>query len=306
MAMSEDRYAMCPDDFSRETLTRFQPRHDFFVGIDSDGCVFDTMEIKQKECFHGLIVDVWGLRAIEPLVREIAEFVNLYSRTRGSNRYPALLHTFDLLRARPEAAASGVAVPDMEGLRRWVGEETQLGIPALQAAVTATGNPELARVLEWSEAVNRKVEEVVTHIPPFEGARECLRKMAAQADIVVVSQTPTEALAREWRMNDMLDSIAFIAGQELGTKSEHIAMATRDRYPPSHILMVGDAPGDSRAARDNDACFYPINPGREKASWKRLHDEAFDTFIAGGFAGSYEAMLLDEFDGLLPDAPPWA
>lgn len=25
--------------------------HDFFIGYDSDGCIFDTMEIKQKECF---------------------------------------------------------------------------------------------------------------------------------------------------------------------------------------------------------------------------------------------------------------
>ena len=26
-------------------------RNDFFIGIDSDGCVFDTMEVKHKECF---------------------------------------------------------------------------------------------------------------------------------------------------------------------------------------------------------------------------------------------------------------
>jgi len=32
-------------------LLELEPRYDFFVGIDSDGCAFDTMEIKHKECF---------------------------------------------------------------------------------------------------------------------------------------------------------------------------------------------------------------------------------------------------------------
>ena len=29
-------------------LKEFQPKHTFFVGIDSDGSVFDTMGIKQR------------------------------------------------------------------------------------------------------------------------------------------------------------------------------------------------------------------------------------------------------------------
>ena len=28
-----------------------EPQQQFLVGIDSDGCAFDTMEIKHKECF---------------------------------------------------------------------------------------------------------------------------------------------------------------------------------------------------------------------------------------------------------------
>jgi len=32
-------------------LKELKPVHDFFIGIDSDGCVFDTMEIKQKKIF---------------------------------------------------------------------------------------------------------------------------------------------------------------------------------------------------------------------------------------------------------------
>lgn len=32
-------------------LIDFKPKQSFFVGIDSDGCAFDAMEIKHKECF---------------------------------------------------------------------------------------------------------------------------------------------------------------------------------------------------------------------------------------------------------------
>jgi phosphoglycolate phosphatase-like HAD superfamily hydrolase len=291
--------------FTKEALIGFQPQHDFFVGVDSDGCVFDTMEIKQKQCFHGLIAKMWGLIPIEALLRETAEFVNLYSQSRGSNRFPALLKTMDLLRQRSTVKTSQIAVPEMNGLRSWIAEESQLGMPALEAKVTSTGDTDLAKVLDWSHAVNREVETIVKQVPPFKWVRECLHKMGALADVVVVSQTPTEALVREWEVNDMMDSAGFIAGQELGTKAEHIAMATRDRYPPSHILMIGDALGDCHAAKANDAFFFPINPAHEEASWQLLYEEAFDKFIAGGYAGEYERQLIERFDALLPATPPW-
>ena len=33
----------------QSALKQFVPEKDFFIGIDSDGCVFDSMEVKQKE-----------------------------------------------------------------------------------------------------------------------------------------------------------------------------------------------------------------------------------------------------------------
>ena len=32
-------------------LKDFKAKKKFFIGIDSDGCVFDSMGIKQRECF---------------------------------------------------------------------------------------------------------------------------------------------------------------------------------------------------------------------------------------------------------------
>ncbi len=67
------------------------PKNDFLVGIDSDGCAFDTMEVKHKECFIPAIVNHYNLAGVSKYAREAAEFVNLYSNSRGINRFPALI-----------------------------------------------------------------------------------------------------------------------------------------------------------------------------------------------------------------------
>jgi phosphoglycolate phosphatase-like HAD superfamily hydrolase len=99
--------------------------------------------------------------------------------------------------------------------------------------------------------------------------------------------------------------VRVIAGQEMGTKAQHLALAAKPKYPSSRILMIGDAPGDMKAARANNALFFPVNPGHEEESWRRFYDEAVHRFLAGEYAGTYEAELVAEFDALLPQAPPW-
>jgi hypothetical protein len=69
--------------------------------------------------------------------------------------------------------------------------------------------------------------------------------------------------------------------------------------------MIGDAPGDYKAAAANHCLFFPINPGAEEASWRRLHDEGIRRFFDDTFAGAYQQQLLDEFDTFLPEHPPW-
>ena len=290
--------------YTQADLQNFNQQHEYLVGIDSDGCVFDTMEIKQKQCFHGEICKVWGLEAIEGPVRETAEFINLYSRWRGINRFPALLMTFDLLAER-QAATPAAPLPDTAALRAYIESGLPLSNATLRAEVERTGDPELRRVLDWSLAVNVNVERTVKQVPPFRWVRESLDKLKPRADLIVVSQTPTDALVREWRENGIEDYVHLIAGQELGTKSEHLQLATAGRYAADRVLMIGDAPGDRKAAQSVNACFYPINPGREEASWQRLHDEAADRFFNGTFDDVYQAALIAEFEALLPETPPW-
>jgi len=291
--------------YSKADLIKLPARHDALVGLDSDGCVFPTMELKQKQCFHAEIIRHWQLETIERPLRDCAEFVNLYSRWRGQNRFLALLMTFELLAARPDARVGGVRLPQTAALKAYCASGLPLSNATLEREAMRTADPELARLLAWSLAVNANVERLVKNLAPFRGVRESLRKICPGADLIVVSQTPEEALVREWQASGLEHFPALIAGQELGTKTEHLQLAAGKKYAADRVLMIGDAFGDLHAARDAGALFFPINPGHEEASWQRLHDEAFDKFLSGAYAGNYEAALIAKFEALLPEFPPW-
>lgn len=290
---------------SQEALRQFKPEHKFFVGIDSDGCVFDSMELKHKECFIPTIIKHWKLQAVSKYAREAAEFVNLYSKWRGANRFPALEMVFDLLKEWPEVKRRGTKIPDVPELREFINSGVALGNPALIETVEKTQNPALIKLLAWSEAVNTAIADMVEGVPPFPYVKKSLVKLQDQADAIVVSATPGEALQREWEENDIAKYVAIIAGQEMGKKKEHLQLTTEGKYAQNHVLMLGDAPGDFKAAKQNNALFYPINPGHEEESWERFYNEAMDVFLEERYAGEYEAKLINEFEKLLPDTPPW-
>lgn len=288
-----------------QSLINLTPTFPFFVGIDSDGCVFDTMEIKHKECFIPNIINYWGLQSVSKYARETAEFVNLYSKWRGVNRWPALIKVLDLLRERPEVIARHAHIPELPSVREFIAAGGAFSNEMLAKYIQQTANEELERALIWSKAVNATIAEMVHGVPPFPYVRECLELLRLTADVIVVSQTPVEALVREWQEHAIDGYVRVIAGQEMGTKSDHIRLASQGRYADDRKLMIGDAPGDLKAARDNNALFFPINPGFEEESWQRFYCEGLSRFLEGTFAGAYEQSLIAEFERVLPDTPPW-
>jgi phosphoglycolate phosphatase-like HAD superfamily hydrolase len=287
-----------------QVLRDFKPAKEFFIGIDSDGCIFDSMEIKHKECFAPMFIKHFQLQAVSKYAREVWDFVNLYSKTRGANRFPALVRALNLLRERPPVKARGVKVAATQALEEWIARETKLGNATLAAEVQR-GNQGLEQVKRWSDAVNAAIADIVEGVPPFPLVRETLQKVNTRADAMCISQTPVEALKREWAEHQLDGMVRIIAGQEMGTKSEHLAHAAADKYPAHKILMIGDAPGDYKAAKANNALFFPVNPGDEERSWERLFHEALDRFFQGTYAGAYEAQLVREFDARLPEKPSW-
>jgi phosphoglycolate phosphatase-like HAD superfamily hydrolase len=287
-----------------QPLKDLKPQRDFFIGIDSDGCVFDTMEIKHKECFTPMFIKHFGLQPVSKYAREVWDFVNLYSKTRGVNRFPALVRALHLLRERDEVRGRQVTVPSSRPFEEWIARETKLGNATLKKEVEG-GNKALEGVYGWSEAVNKAVEDIVYGVPPFPLFRESLVRMCAKADVIVVSQTPTEALVREWNEHGIHTMVRLIAGQECGTKTEHIKFAAGGKYPAAKMLMIGDAPGDFNAAKKNGALFYPIVPGHEEESWAKFHREYLDRFFNGTYAGECETALIKEFEASLPENPWW-
>lgn len=288
-----------------QELKNMQAKHEFFIGIDSDGCAFDSMEIKHKECFCPQYINHFGLQPVSKYAREVWEFVNLYSRTRGCNRYHAILHAVKYLRERKEVQDRHVEIPDLKGVADWVERETKLGIPALEQELERNPDHDLKLAYDWAVEVNETIAKIVRNLPPFPYVWESLEKMEGRADAIVVSQTPFEALDREWKEHGIDRFVRTIAGQEMGKKSEHIDFAAGGKYDNNKMLMIGDAPGDLKAARANNALFYPINPGEEEQSWERFYREALDRFFDGTYAGDYEKELIDDFQGHLPEHPPW-
>jgi phosphoglycolate phosphatase-like HAD superfamily hydrolase len=291
--------------FDRDSLIHFQPQHEFFVGIDSDGCIFDSMEPKHKECFCPITIEKWQLAPVSKFAREAWEFVNLYSKDRGCNRFVAVQKTFDLLRERSAVKKRGFQVPELKDLNDWTRRETQLGNPALKAEMERLKSVELLQVYEWSLAINEAVARVVQGVTPFPLVRECLQKLYHRADIIVVSGTPAEALIREWQENDIDQYVAIIAGQELGSKKEHLQFTTKDKYEAGMALMIGDAPGDLKAAMANNLLFYPIIPGQEEQSWEIFHHEIIDLFLTGKYSKEMEEKFIDQFQASLPEKPNW-
>ncbi|MFC1607202.1 HAD family hydrolase [Candidatus Latescibacterota bacterium] len=285
-------------------LKNLEPKHDFLIAIDSDGCVFDSMEIKQKECFTPNTIKFWKLQAVSKYARAAGEFVNLYSQWRGANRFPALVKVFDLLDDWPEVQNRNVEIPKAQALRDWVDNEPMLGNPALIAEVEKNGDPVMQQTLDWSLGVNAAIEDMVYGIPPFPLVRESLEAISEWADIIVCSGTPGEALEREWKENEIEGFPRVIAGQEMGKKKEHLEIVA-GKYPKGNVIMMGDAFGDLKAAKANDLLFYPINPGQEEKSWEVFYNEIADAFRNGNYTPDKEAGIISVFETLLPDTPPW-
>jgi len=289
----------------KDVLLNFKRNKEYLVCIDSDGCVFDNMELKHKECFCPATVNVWNLQGVSRYAREAAEFVNLYSDTRGTNRFPALVRTLELTYERDEVKERGYKMPDIDALKNWIATTPVLGAVAIEEyCKNNEASPILLQAAKWSHEVDDNIERIVRNVPPLPYVKEALEQYSKYADIVIVSATPHEAIVREWENNDLLKYVNVVAGQEMGTKEECIRAANSDRYEPDHILMIGDAPGDKKAALANNVLFRPIVPGRETESWKEIFEKDSDSFKNGTYKDNVMEQRFEEFDSVLLKIPP--
>lgn len=276
----------------------------FLVCIDSDGCVFDTMEVKHKECFCPAYINYFGLQPVSKYARDAWDFANLYSSYRGIHRLLSLLKALEVLGERDEVIERGFTPPKMQQLRDYVAAGLPLSNKGLEEYISAhPESEEIKRTLEWSINVNERVGELVHGVPPFPHVREALTELSKKADVVIVSATQQLALEREWGEHGLLSLVYAVKGQESGTKKEIIASLKKD-YGEDCVLMIGDAPGDMAAAHANGAMFYPICPDKEAQSWAEF-GECMNAFFEGRYRGELENSKIAYFETLLPKEPKW-
>lgn len=260
------------------------------VCVDSDGCAMDTMNIKHIRCFGPCMVEEWGLQPWRDAILRRWNEINLYSFTRGINRFKGLAMALDEINAQ-YAPIDGIAL-----LTAWAARAPELSNDAVAKKIPE--HPIFEKALNWSRAVNRAIEDLPKEeVKPFAHVKEALAAAHDQADVVVVSSANPEAVREEWRRFELLEHVDLLCTQEMGSKAFCISRLKEKGYDA--ILMCGDAPGDEQAARENGVLYYPILVNKENESWQSFLDEALGRFVSGSFAGAYQQSLLDAFNANL-------
>ena len=270
------------------TLAAFEKKKDYLVCVDSDGCAVDTMDVKHKTCFGPCMVAEWGLEAWkEPILARWDE-INLYSMTRGVNRYKALAMCLD------EVDRQYTPIDGVEVLRAWAENAKELSNPALKREIEVNPAPILKKALSWSEAVNRAIAALPWSVKrAFPGVKEAFEAARPYADIAVVSSANRDAVEEEWEKFGLMELVDIVLCQDAGSKAACLAALKEKGYAPDHILMVGDAPGDREAARKNEVLFYPILVKGEEASWREF-PWALRRLLAGEY-GAYGQRMDEAF-----------
>ena len=268
----------------------YRRRHDYLICIDSDGCAMNTMEIKHRKSLAPCMVYEWDLGEYRDAIMRRWREISLYSMDRGINRFEALAKIL------VDVNENYKRVEDLESLLNWVRTTKELSTESLRREVERTGSPALKKALEWSELVNGSLKMISEkNKQPFEGVREALETAEQFADIVIVTAANRTEIVEEWEYYDLLKHVGLVLTQETGSKEYCIGKLLEYGYQKDHVMMVGDAPIDQRAAKTEGVFFYPIMVWKEKESWKEFRNNALKKFREGTFAGEYQAEVEKEF-----------
>ena len=241
-------------------------------------------------------IKYWGLEPIREMAQETAEFVHLYSQTRGLKRFDLLVRVFEILEKRTD-----FPLRNIQPVREFTeNTEYDTSLVTLLEFRKKNPSPELDTLLEWTKAIDRDVK-TITGVEAFDGVEESLKFLQDKADLIVVSVTPTQQLQNEWAEHNLSHYIRLITGQEMGSKTDRIQQAMTGKYPPERVLMMGDSPGDLRAAQENSVLFYPILAGKEVDSWTAFRQDGVYKFLEGKFDVAYQQKLINEFNENLPE-----
>lgn len=271
-------------------LSEYKKKKEFLICVDSDGCAMDTMDIKHIRCFGPCMVNEWGLEQWKEEILKRWNEINLYTMTRGINRYKGLSA------ALQEIHGKYTQIEDLDTLVQWVKESPELSNAALQRAIDNKDSISLKKALSWSKAVNESINRLPEEEKvPFEGVKEALAFAHGKADVAIVSSANLDAVLEEWERFGLLEHTDIVLAQDAGSKAYCIGQLLKAGYDKEHVLMCGDAPGDLDAAKQNAVFYYPILVRHEKESWKEFRETAVEKLMDGTYGGDYQQSKTEAF-----------
>ena len=271
----------------------FVRKHDYLVCVDSDGCVMDTMNCKHFHCFGPCMVDEWELGEWRDAILERWNVVNLFSMTRGINRFKALAVCL------AEIDKQYKPIAGIDALVHWAETAPALSNDGVAKAAAEAADPDaklvLSKALSWSKAVNAAIVKLPEELKvPYDGAKEGLAAAHQFADVAMVSSANRDAVEEEWGKFGLLEHTDIVLAQDIGSKAACIKEMLKFGYDLDKVVMIGDAPGDCDAAEKNGVHYYPILVNHEKESWDEAIAVAYGKLQEGRYA-EYGAEMKKKF-----------
>ncbi|HEL1204866.1 HAD hydrolase-like protein [Streptococcus equi subsp. zooepidemicus] len=254
----------------------------FVFCVDSDGCAMDTMTYKHQLFFGPLAADYFAVADQVSFLKEW-DRINLYSRTRGVNRFVGLVMGLEF------AGVSGI-----DALKKWVQETPSLSNQSLEAELVKQPSDDLQRALDWSNEVNRQIEAYKGEALAFPGALAALKALHQLGRVFVVSSANKEAVQKEWQDQGLMTHVDGLYCQDRGKKESVIAQLIDEGYARERMMMIGDSPGDLAAAEQNQITFFPILVSKEASSWQDL-SHAAEAFTTGDLTELDVKSLTEAF-----------
>ena len=272
-------------------INEFKKKKEFLICVDSDGCAIDSMDVKHFNCFGPCMIQEYGLEEYKDEILDRWNEVNLYTLTRGINRFKGLA------KALLEINEKYKTIEDVQTFADWTEKTNELSNNALMKEIEK--NPysiSLTKALSWSNKVN----EAITKLPieskkPYENVLNALIKASKVADVAIVSSANLDAVMEEWVHYGLINHVDLVLAQNAGTKTICIRKLLEKGYKKENVLMCGDSMGDLKAAQDNDVYYYPIKARKEKESWQEFIDVALDRLVNNAYTDEYQQQKINEF-----------
>ena len=272
------------------TVENYVKKKEYLLCVDSDGCAMDTMDIKHFKCFGPCMVEEWGLEEWKEEILNRWNEINLYTMTRGINRFKGLAMALN------EINDKYTKIEDIELLCKWAEESNELSNTSVSRAYESSGSVVFQKALSWSQKVNEAINALPFDVKkPFEGVKEALEYAHQYVDIAIVSSANYEAVVEEWELYGLLEHVDIIMSQNVGSKAFCINEMLKKGYDKDKVLMTGDAPGDFDAAKKNDVFYYPILVRHEKESWEEFISTSVLKLVNGEYSGEYQKQKIEEF-----------